>query len=171
MKFILKKSDIFYLEKIAPFKIINSNQTEYYFEKQNGITNNDYLKVYKKIGSPWNWSGRLLISSEELSKTINSEHTHIYFLKKKEETIGYFELQFSNNEVELVYFGIDANIIGKGLGRLMMNEIFRIIAQNKASRIWLHTCSFDSPKALGFYQYFGFEIYKTTTGFEKHIIE
>ena len=52
--------------------------------------------------------------------------------------------------------------LGKGLGRFLMNEAILAAKLLNADRIWLHTCEFDSPKALDFYQKNGFEIYKET---------
>ena len=52
-----------------------------------------------------------------------------------------------------------------GLGRLLIGTaIAKAFARPGTGRFWLHTCNFDHPRAIEFYQSAGFRIY--ATGFE-----
>ena len=146
-----------------------TEQRGFRFEHQQGISIADYLKIYNKIGVLWHWSGRLLMSDERLKQTISAKDTYICFLKEQKNTVGYFELKLSGKEAELVYFGLCQSHIGQGLGKLMMNRVKTVAREKNLRRLWLHTCSFDSPKAVEFYQKSGFKLYKKTTGWEKHL--
>ena len=65
---------------------------------------------------------------------------------------------------EVVYFGVVSDVIGTGVGRWLMGEAVARAFARPARRLWLHTCNFDHPKALRFYQSAGFTIF--ATGFE-----
>jgi GNAT superfamily N-acetyltransferase len=48
---------------------------------------------------------------------------------------------------------------GKGLGRFLINEAKKTARKIGVLRFRLHTCEFDSPGALSFYQKNGFGIF------------
>ena len=169
MRIHLRKADIIYFELKGPFPLEETEYAGYRFERQEGLSIANYLKMYKKIGAPWYWSGRLLMSDEKLKQTISASDTYIYFLKELKNTVGYFELKITGEEAELVYFGLCQNHIGHGLGKLMMNKVKAVAQEKNLRRLWLHTCSFDSPKAVEFYLKSGFRLYKKTSGWEKHL--
>lgn len=169
MRIHLKKADVLFLEIKAPFLDEEMKVGDYYFELQKNISTEDYLKVYKNIGNPWHWSERLLVSKEKLKTILASPNSIIYFLKHQNEVVGYFELDKSEQEVELVYFGLSENHIGFGLGKFMMNKVKSICQEQHFHRLWLHTCSFDAPQALDFYQRCGFKIYNQSISWEKHL--
>jgi GNAT superfamily N-acetyltransferase len=50
--------------------------------------------------------------------------------------------------------------IGKGAGRLLMNEAIRRAFARPAQRFFVHTCTLDSPGALTFYMRSGFTPYR-----------
>ena len=66
--------------------------------------------------------------------------------------------------MEIVYFGLVPDRTGQGAGAWLMDEAIRIARESGHSRLWLHTCNFDHPKALDFYRKQGFRIY--AQGFE-----
>ncbi len=59
-----------------------------------------------------------------------------------------------------------ATFIGSGAGGFMMEQALRLAWRDGVRRVWLHTCTFDSPQALGFYQRFGFVPYQQTVEIE-----
>jgi GNAT superfamily N-acetyltransferase len=65
---------------------------------------------------------------------------------------------------EIVYFGLVDGAVGKGVGRWLMQEAITRAFAKPVRRLWLHTCNYDHPKALRFYQVAGFRIF--ATGFE-----
>jgi GNAT superfamily N-acetyltransferase len=85
--------------------------------------------------------------------------------------IGYFEFDLKGNEIELVYFGLKSIYLGKGYGKSMMNYTLALAQKMDCKSLFLHTCSFDSPAALPFYQQNGFVIFQTLTQDQPIIIE
>ena len=63
------------------------------------------------------------------------------------------ELDFRDaGQCELVFFGVTAKLIGGGAGRWLMNRALELSWSRPITRVWVHTCTFDHPSALGFYQ-------------------
>ncbi len=78
------------------------------------------------------------------------------------ESAGYFELQrHDDGAVEIVYFGLTPGFIGRGLGGMMLTRAVREAWDMDATRVWLHTCTLDSERALPGYKARGFREYKT----------
>jgi len=74
---------------------------------------------------------------------------------------GYFELETNDaEEVEIKYFGLAPQFIGKGLGGYLLTYALQQ-AWNAchAKRVWVHTCSLDHPSALANYKARGFVLY------------
>ena len=62
--------------------------------------------------------------------------------------------------IELAYFGLMPEFIGKGLGKFFLNAMIDRAWAHKPKRVWLHTCTLDHPQALAVYQRAGFTPYK-----------
>jgi GNAT superfamily N-acetyltransferase len=65
--------------------------------------------------------------------------------------------------VEIAYFGLLPEFLGRGLGRYLLTEAATRAFDLGASRVWLHTCTLDDPAALPNYRARGFEPFKTET--------
>ncbi|KZL18015.1 hypothetical protein PsAD2_02749 [Pseudovibrio axinellae] len=122
----------------------------------------DYSRLFRKIGEPWLWFGRLVMSDEDLTKVLNEESRDLYFVMENGVAIGLLELDFSiGSEVELAYFGFIPEQIGGGAGRWLMNHAIDLaFARPGVDRLWVHTCTGDSAQALPFYIRSGFVPYK-----------
>ena len=68
---------------------------------------------------------------------------------------GTLEVQSQGN-VEIVYFGLMEQFSGMGLG----GHLTLRPRGSLAARVWVHTCSLDSPAALANYQARGMQLYK-----------
>jgi len=76
---------------------------------------------------------------------------------------GYFDLDQQGTDVELAYFGMKPEFIGKGLGDWLLTEALHAAWQIPGiSRVWVHTCSLDAPSALANYQARGLEVFAQT---------
>jgi ribosomal protein S18 acetylase RimI-like enzyme len=90
------------------------------------------------------------------------ETTEVWVIRKGSDPIGLVELAFQGaQDCELAYFGIIKEATGQGLGGPMM-----ALAQSRAfardiTHLYVHTCNWDDPRALGFYQKAGFVPYQT----------
>jgi len=75
---------------------------------------------------------------------------------------GYFELtRQTEDNVEISYFGLLPECIGKGYGGYMLTEAIRLAWEWDAKRVWVHTCTLDHEGALSNYLARGMKIYKT----------
>jgi GNAT superfamily N-acetyltransferase len=78
------------------------------------------------------------------------------------ESAGYFELERRDDgSVEIAYFGLIETFVGKSIGKAMLTRAAREAWALGPTRVWLHTCTLDSPRALPNYQARGFVPYKT----------
>jgi GNAT superfamily N-acetyltransferase len=70
--------------------------------------------------------------------------------------------QINQSEVEIAYFGLLSEFIGRGLGGdLLTSAIENVWAWSPAPiRVWVHTCNRDHPGALNNYKARGFCVYK-----------
>jgi GNAT superfamily N-acetyltransferase len=69
-------------------------------------------------------------------------------------------------EIELFYFGLIPDFIGKGLGRFALDWVVDRAWSHRPSRFWVHTCDLDHPNALSVYQKAGFAIYDRQKNWE-----
>ncbi len=65
--------------------------------------------------------------------------------------------RFFDREVEIAYFGLIPEYIGRGLGPALLDWALERAWSRRPRRVWLHTCSLDHPKALAVYRQAGFE--------------
>ena len=79
-----------------------------------------------------------------------------------EETAGYFELRrCEDGSLEIAYFGLVSKFIGRGLGKHLLTCATEQAWSDGANRVWLHTCTLDSPHALPNYRARGFRDFRT----------
>jgi len=120
-----------------------------------------YRDLYSRVGREWLWSQRLRMNDAELAATIRADGVEIYTLAHDSGDEALLELDFRNkNECELVLFGVTSKLIGTGAGRLLMNRALQRAWAQPLTRLWVHTCSLDHPRALAFYQRCGFRPYR-----------
>jgi len=121
-----------------------------------------YQFLYGTVGEPWFWWERKSLSDEDLIAVIHDPKVEIEVLYLRGVPAGYYELDRRvDGDVELAYFGLMPEFIGRRLGpyllRLAIDQAWSI---GVPKRVWLHTCDLDSPKALATYQRAGFSPYK-----------
>lgn len=121
-----------------------------------------YRVLFRRVGEPWLWFSRLVMRDETLLSIIHDEALEIYaVLDPKGIEVGLLELDFrSLPDCELSFFGLVPELTGKGLGRWMMAQANMLAWRAGVSRFWVHTCTLDDPRALGFYRKSGFRAYK-----------
>ena len=124
----------------------------------------DYRDIYALVGTDWLWSSRLAMPPHELAAWLGRREVETFAACIEGEMIGLLEMEESDAGVEVVYFGLAPEAVGQGSGRWLMQEALAAASARGARRIWLHTCNYDHPKALGFYLRCGFAIY--AQGFE-----
>lgn len=120
-----------------------------------------YRRLFREVGEDWLWVSMLEIGDDEVCDILAHPLMETYALRDGDRDIGLVELDFRvTGECEVVYFGVIKDAIGKGTGRLLMNQAIAKAWAQPIDRFWLHTCTFDHPAAMGFYQRSGFKPYK-----------
>ena len=133
------------------------------------ITVDRYRELYRRVGDQWHWRDRLAWSDDHLARNLENPNVHVWELLVGDQLGGYFELELQEGPVvEIVYFGLTPECIGKGFGGAMLTKAVEEGFALGATRVWLHTCTLDSPMALPNYKARGFvETGKT----EKYIVQ
>ena len=119
-----------------------------------------YRYLYETVGTPWLWFERRLLSDAMLGAEIGKPATEIFVLYVGGIPAGYFELDTAPpRETELRYFGLIPEFIGRGFGPFLLRAAIDRAWERPISRLWVHTRTFDHPRALGYYQRAGFVVY------------
>ncbi|MBU3259713.1 GNAT family N-acetyltransferase [Roseovarius sp. PS-C2] len=119
-----------------------------------------YLNLFRKVGAPWLWFGRLVMDRDELRTILSDERVHVYVVRDGTEEVGLLELDFrQHGDCELAYFGLAPEAVGGGAGRWLMNRAIRLAWAEGIARFHVHTCTLDHPAALDFYRRSGFTPY------------
>jgi len=122
---------------------------------------------YADVGRHWNWIDRADWPEERWRAYLDAGDVETWVLTCNGERAGYVELQIQPDaNVEIAYIGLLPGFTGRGLGGYLLTEAVTRARQLGAERIWLHTCTLDDPRALGFYQSHGFALYRQE---ESHI--
>lgn len=119
--------------------------------------------LYLTVGEPWEWTDKRVWSDERWHLYVNTDALRTFVAEHDSEIAGYFELHRVNHDIEIAYFGLLPEFIGRGLGGALLTSAIEQAWQWDATRVWVHTCSLDHPSALANYQARGFRIYMTTT--------
>lgn len=127
------------------------------------INHDQYLSfvLFLGVGLPYSWGERLLWDNNDWNKYINNPNIHFYIGFANNSLVGYFEMcQHNSAEVEIKYFGLLPEFIGKGYGGAFLSHAIKQAYILGAQKVWLHTCEFDSEIAVKNYVSRGFKIVK-----------
>ncbi|THV42513.1 GNAT family N-acetyltransferase [Glycomyces buryatensis] len=128
--------------------------------------------LYSAVGERWAWIDRLPWDREQWCEYLDLPGVETWTAFVRGTPVGYAELDgHRSGEVELVYFGLMPEFIGQGIGGHLLTaaveRAWKIADRweelDAPERVWLHTCSKDSPMGLANYRARGFTVYKTET--------
>jgi GNAT superfamily N-acetyltransferase len=123
-----------------------------------------YRALYYAVGARYHWRDRLAWSDEELAAHLTSPDVEVWVLHWQGERAGFYELRrHDDGSVEIAYFGLVERAFGRGLGKHLLTRAVERAWSLGATRVWLHTCTLDSPVALPNYLARGFTAYKEET--------
>jgi len=117
-----------------------------------------YRFLYGEIGRSHYWYLRNHLSDSELEQILHSRNTKISVLYHDGAPAGLAELDLSQapRVIELAYFGLCPQYIGRGLGKWFLGQIVRSVWEEKPERLRVSTDTFDHQHALSLYQKMGF---------------
>jgi GNAT superfamily N-acetyltransferase len=112
-----------------------------------------FRDLYRRVGEEWLWFSRLRMPDAQLAGKIQSPLVDIHALVDHGRDEGLLDLDFRQpGACEIRMFGVTAKLVGTGAGRWLMNRALELAWSREIKRVWLHTCTFDHPAALPFYQ-------------------
>tara|TARA_Y100000996_G_scaffold412129_1_gene397551 strand:- start:1794 stop:2333 length:540 start_codon:yes stop_codon:yes gene_type:complete len=117
---------------------------------------------YKQIGKDHFWRDRLIWTDKQWLRYSSNPLLDTWIIKsKKNDLIGYYEIEkHENKEFELINMGILNEYRSKGFGSLLLTHVLKQSYNNKARKVWVHTCSLDHKFALTNYISRGFKVFK-----------
>jgi GNAT superfamily N-acetyltransferase len=124
--------------------------------------------LYEEVGRAYRWTDRLGWSDHMVRQHLATPGVSLWLMTSEELPAGYFELrEHEDRSVEIAYFGLLPDFIGKGWGKYLLTRAVESAWQLGARRVWLHTCTLDHPAALPNYLKRGFrpireEVYTVT---------
>lgn len=120
--------------------------------------------LYAEVGGPHRWTDRLPWSTADWDVWLGRPEVEFWVLHERGAPAGYFQLEAEPaGHVEIAYLGLLPPHQGRGLGgHLLTHAVERAWMRRGAQRVWLHTCSLDSPHARANYAARGFELYRTS---------
>jgi GNAT superfamily N-acetyltransferase len=120
-----------------------------------------YRDLYCRVGQQWLWISRIRMPDAKLAAIIQSPLMEIYALAHEGRDEGLLEMDFREpGQCEIVSFGVTEKLVGTGAGRWLMSRALELAWSRPVTRVWLHTCTFDHPAALAFYQRSGFRPFR-----------
>lgn len=117
-----------------------------------------YRLLYRRVGEPWLWFSRLAMADDALAAILEDPAVAIFaVLDPQGIEVGLLELDFRNTgECEIAFFGLIPALTGQGFGGWLMAQALGLAWRADVDRVWVHTCTLDDPRALGFYIAQGF---------------
>lgn len=137
-------------------------------------------EMYLAVGEKWKWIDKRPWTDEQWQDYASDPNLRTFAGHCGDKVAGYYELRrhplslqamtpaareeaaANQGDVEIAYFGLLPEFIGRGLGGALLT----CAVENAWSwsptpmRVWVHTCNRDHPSALANYQARGFKIYK-----------
>lgn len=128
-----------------------------------------YRYLFDVIGTPHRWISRRYLSDADLVAKIHAETCEIYVLYSDGWPAGFVELALPPNggeggDVGIQFFGLVPEVQGQRIGPWLMHETVRMIWRRAPRRVFIETCTLDSPAALRLYQRMGFSVYDQGKG-------
>jgi GNAT superfamily N-acetyltransferase len=131
-------------------------------ERQHDCSIDLFRFLYVEVGRNYHWIDRLPWTDEQIAEYLQRAENSLWLLTYNGEPAGYFELhKCEDGSIELAYFGLLGNFIGRGLGKHLLSRATEQAWTEGANRVWLHTCTLDDPAALPNYLKRGFKPFKT----------
>ena len=120
--------------------------------------------LYFLVGEQWDWVDKRPWTDQQWEDYATAETLRTFVAFFEEAIAGYYEL--SRDEayhVEIVYFGLAPEFIGRRLGGVLLTDALEQAWAWKARRVWVHTCTLDHPAAVKNYEARGMTVYDRHT--------
>ena len=120
--------------------------------------------LYTATGGNWYWTIRLAWTYDKWLERLSHPRVETWVMYLEGTPAAYFELDGSiENEVEIAYLGVLPAFLGRRLGGSLLTAAIRRGWAMSPGRVWVHTCTLDSPHALAHYQARGMRVFQEHT--------
>jgi GNAT superfamily N-acetyltransferase len=121
--------------------------------------------LYFRVGEQWDWIDKRPWKDEQWEEYAAAPELCTFAGYYDDVLAGYYELRRdTDGGVEIAYFGLLSEFIGRGLGgALLTSAIEEAWSRHSGivtTRVWVHTCNRDHPQALANYKARGMIVYK-----------
>ena len=122
-----------------------------------------YRFCYRTVGEAYHWRDRWEWSDAEIAAHLARPEISLHVADRDGRFVGWYELRQvpEDASVEIAYFGLAPDAIGRGLGKHLLSCAVRDAWALGPTRVWLHTSTLDHPHARSNYEKRGFTAYKT----------
>ena len=111
-----------------------------------------YRELYDRVGRPWLWYERRLLSDVALQTLLDQPDHELHIARDDGDLVGYFELGGD----KLAFFGLTLPYIGQRIGPWLLDRAIERAFARGIVRLDLNTNTLDHPKALETYRKAGF---------------
>ena len=119
--------------------------------------------LYQYVGGQWEWKDRLSYTDQQWMDYAYNPNLRTWVAFHCGNIAGYYELVKDGQNVEIQYFGLTDDFIGKGLGGPLLTHAIESGFDWDAKRVWVHTCTLDHEYAIANYISRGMRVYKEET--------
>jgi GNAT superfamily N-acetyltransferase len=121
--------------------------------------------LYFRVGEQWDWIDKRTWTDEQWKEYAMAPELRTFAGYYDQSLAGYYELRRdAGSGIEIVYFGLLPEFIGRGLGGALLTSAIEQAWSPRGgitpNRVWVHTCNRDHPQALANYQARGMIVYK-----------
>jgi GNAT superfamily N-acetyltransferase len=121
--------------------------------------------LYFHVGEQWQWIEKRPWTDEQWQEYAAAAALRTFAAYLGDKVAGYYELRRdTEGGVEIAYFGLLPEFIGRGLGGGLLTsaieEAWSRCGGIAPARVWVHTCNLDHPQALANYEARGMVVYK-----------
>ncbi|MGE4431700.1 MAG: GNAT family N-acetyltransferase [Sphingobium sp.] len=117
-----------------------------------------YRTLFRRVGEPWLWFSRLILTDEALAALLTDPRTEIFAVcDPKGVEIGLLELDFSGEAAcRIAFLGLVPQLTGQGFGRWLLSQALMLGWRKGVEQMTVQTCTLDHARALPLYLDAGF---------------
>ena len=118
-----------------------------------------YRELYDRVGRPWLWYERRLLSDAALQTLLDQPGHELHVARHDGDLVGYIEL----SPEELLFFGLTLAYVGRRIGPWLLDRAIERAFARGTTRLGLNTNTLDHPRALDTYRRAGFRPVRSET--------
>jgi GNAT superfamily N-acetyltransferase len=111
-----------------------------------------YRELYDRVGRPWLWYERRLLSDAVLQALLDQSGHELHVARHDGDLVGYIELAGD----DLAFFGLTLAYVGRRIGPWLLDRAVERAFARGTAVLTLNTNTLDHPRALDTYRRAGF---------------